>query len=114
VRQEAKIFHERNHDANKIALLLANARLQGIPEGVGAHNAWLEVVLNESRNCQIRRLLGAVGSEVLRLVRVDVGGVRLGELSRGAVRHLTPGEKAMLDVSAQDSSSLRRVSNSKA
>ncbi|MGF9763180.1 pseudouridine synthase [Microvirga sp. 0TCS3.31] len=64
----------------------------------GARNAWLEVVLNEGRNRQIRRLLGAVGAEVLRLVRVEVGGLRLGELPRGAVRHLTPGEKAMLDV----------------
>ncbi|SCY58082.1 pseudouridine synthase [Microvirga guangxiensis] len=64
----------------------------------GARNAWLEVVLNEGRNRQIRRLLDAVGAEVFRLVRIDVGGVRLGDLPRGEVRHLTPGEKAMLDV----------------
>ncbi len=70
----------------------------------GASNAWLEVVLNEGRNRQIRRLLGAVDAEVLRLVRIDVGGVRLGDLPRGAVRHLTPAEKAMLDVPAQTAS----------
>ena len=64
----------------------------------GSRTAWLEVVLNEGRNRQIRRLLGAVGAEVLRLVRIDVGGVRLGDLPRGAVRHLTPAEKAMLDI----------------
>jgi 23S rRNA pseudouridine2605 synthase len=64
----------------------------------GARNAWLEVVLSEGRNRQIRRLLSAVGAEVLRLVRIDVGGVLLGDLPRGAVRHLTQGEKAMLDV----------------
>lgn len=64
----------------------------------GARNAWLEVVLSEGRNRQIRRLLGAVGAEVLRLVRVEVGGLRLGDLPRGAVRPLTPAEKAMLDV----------------
>jgi 23S rRNA pseudouridine2605 synthase len=63
----------------------------------GARNAWLEVVLSEGRNRQIRRLLGGVGAEVLRLVRIDVGGVRLGDLPRGAVRHLTPAEKAMLE-----------------
>lgn len=78
---------------------------------VGVRNAWLEVVLNEGRNRQIRRLLGAVGAEVLRLVRVDVGGVRLGDLPRGAVRHLTPAEKAMLDIPTQTGSGLRRVSN---
>jgi 23S rRNA pseudouridine2605 synthase len=64
----------------------------------GTRNAWLEVVLSEGRNRQIRRLLSAVGVEVLRLVRIDIGGVRLGDLPRGAARHLSPAEKAMLDV----------------
>ncbi len=70
----------------------------------GTRNAWLEVVLNEGKNRQIRRLLGAVGAQVLRLVRVEVGGVRLGDLPRGAVRHLTPAEKARLDVPARTAS----------
>jgi 23S rRNA pseudouridine2605 synthase len=70
----------------------------------GARKAWLEIVLSEGRNRQIRRLLDAVDAEVLRLVRIDVGGVRLGDLPRGAVRHLTPAEKAMLDVPVQTAS----------
>jgi 23S rRNA pseudouridine2605 synthase len=64
----------------------------------GTRNAWLKVILSEGRNRQIRRLLSAVGADVLRLVRIEVGGVRLGDLPRGAVRHRTPSEKAMLDV----------------
>jgi 23S rRNA pseudouridine2605 synthase len=64
----------------------------------GGRNAWLEAVLSEGKNRQIRRLLGAVGAEVLRLVRIDVGGVWLGDLPRGVVRPLTPSEKRMLDV----------------
>ncbi|WP_201861393.1 pseudouridine synthase [Microvirga soli] len=72
----------------------------------GARNAWLEIVLSEGRNRQIRRLLDAVDAEVLRLVRIDVGGVRLGDLPRGAVRHLTPAEKAMLDIPVQTASDL--------
>ena len=71
-------------------------------------NAWVEVVLNQGRNRQIRRLLGAVGADVLRLVRIDVGGVRLGDLPRGAVRHLSPAEKAMLDVPARAAPGLLR------
>ncbi|MBA1155983.1 pseudouridine synthase [Microvirga mediterraneensis] len=66
----------------------------------GTRNAWLEVVLSEGRNRQIRRLLAAVGANVLRLVRVDVGGVQLGDLPKGAVRHLSPAEKTMLDIPA--------------
>jgi 23S rRNA pseudouridine2605 synthase len=67
----------------------------------GRRTAWLEVVLSEGRNRQIRRLLDAVGADVLRLVRINVGGVVLGDLPRGAVRHLTPAEKARLDVSVR-------------
>jgi 23S rRNA pseudouridine2605 synthase len=67
----------------------------------GTRNAWLEVILNEGKNRQIRRLLGAVGAEVFRLVRIDIGGVQLGDLQGGSTRHLTPGEKAKLDIPSQ-------------
>ncbi len=63
----------------------------------GQRNAWLAMVLNDGRNRHIRRMLGALGIEVLRLVRVAIGGIALGDLPKGAVRHLTPAEKAQLD-----------------
>jgi 23S rRNA pseudouridine2605 synthase len=46
----------------------------------GDRNAWLEIVLDEGRNRQIRRLLAALDVGVLRLVRVAIGGLALGEL----------------------------------
>ena len=49
----------------------------------GGRTAWLEVVLDEGRNRQIRRLLEAVGHPVERLVRVAVGGLRLATLPKG-------------------------------
>jgi 23S rRNA pseudouridine2605 synthase len=54
----------------------------------GTRNSWLEIVLTEGKNRHIRRLLGAFGVEVLRLVRVSVGGLQLGDLPKGAFRHL--------------------------
>ncbi|WP_460764211.1 pseudouridine synthase [Lysobacter fragariae] len=58
----------------------------------GTRNAWLEIVLDEGRNRQIRRLLAAFDIAVLRLVRVAIGGVQLGELAKGQWRPLTPEE----------------------
>jgi 23S rRNA pseudouridine2605 synthase len=62
----------------------------------GQKNAWLEVVLDEGRNRQIRRLLEALDIGVLRLVRVAIGTLRLGELPKGQWRELTTAEIEML------------------
>ena len=58
----------------------------------GEKNAWLEVVLDEGRNRHIRRLLAAHGIGVLRLVRVAIGNLALGELPKGQWRHLSADE----------------------
>ncbi len=55
----------------------------------GVRNAWLEIVLDEGRNRQIRRLLSAFDLAVLRLVRVAIGGLALGELPKGQWRELS-------------------------
>ena len=55
----------------------------------GQRNAWLVISLDEGRNRQIRRLLSALGVSVLRLVRVAVGPLDLGELPKGQWRMLT-------------------------
>ncbi|RUW39219.1 rRNA pseudouridine synthase [Mesorhizobium sp. M2A.F.Ca.ET.015.02.1.1] len=64
----------------------------------GGRAAWLEIVLDEGRNRQIRRLLGAFDIEVLRLVRVAIGGLQLGELAKGKARHLTSEDLATLAI----------------
>ena len=60
----------------------------------GEKNAWLEIVLDEGRNRQIRRLLSGLDIGVLRLVRVAIGTVGLGELAKGKWRALTAVEVA--------------------
>jgi 23S rRNA pseudouridine2605 synthase len=56
----------------------------------------LEMILDEGRNREIRRLLARIGHKVQRLVRVAVGPVRLGDLPSGAVRPLERQEVAAL------------------
>jgi 23S rRNA pseudouridine2605 synthase len=62
----------------------------------GGRTAWLEIVLDEGRNRHIRRLLAAYDIEVLRLIRVAIGRLQLGDLAKGAARHLTAEELVLL------------------
>jgi len=59
----------------------------------GTRNSWLEIVLDEGKNRHIRRMLEALGVTVLRLVRVTIGPLELGELKKGEYRHLTAAER---------------------
>jgi len=63
----------------------------------GDKNSWLEIMLDEGKNRQIRRLLEAQEVRVLRLVRVSIGPLELGDLKKGAVRRLTAEEKKTID-----------------
>jgi len=73
------------------------------PLRAGEKTSWLEMILDEGKNRQIRRMLGAHGVEVLRLVRVAIGSLQLGDLAKGAHRALRPEEKAALDRAMEKS-----------
>ncbi|MGP1665053.1 MAG: pseudouridine synthase [Rhodanobacter sp.] len=63
----------------------------------GEKNSWLEVVLDEGRNRHIRRLLAALGFDVLRLIRVAIGPLQLGDLAKGQWRLLDSDEVVALN-----------------
>jgi 23S rRNA pseudouridine2605 synthase len=62
----------------------------------GGKNSWIELVLDEGKNRQIRRMFDGLGVEVLRLIRVSIGPLQLGDLAKGQNRRLTPDEVTLL------------------
>jgi 23S rRNA pseudouridine2457 synthase len=58
--------------------------------------AWLRLTIREGRNRQVRRMTAAVGHPTLRLVRIAIGPVLLGDLSPGHLRELSTEELAAL------------------
>ncbi len=55
-------------------------------------NSWLKITLHEGRKRQIRKMLQIVGHPVIRLIRISIDGVKLGELKPGQIRPLTTEE----------------------
>jgi 23S rRNA pseudouridine2605 synthase len=62
-------------------------------------DAWLEIALDEGKNRHIRRLCAALGLDVVRLIRTNVGPFSLGRLAPGKFRRLDPEEARALVAS---------------
>jgi 23S rRNA pseudouridine2605 synthase len=98
--QIANVADERLLETLRRGVLDAGEKLRVTAASIlrqGQRNSWLEIVLDEGKNRHIRRMLNALQIEVLRLVRVSLGPLALGDLAKGASRPLTPAEKASLD-----------------
>jgi 23S rRNA pseudouridine2605 synthase len=63
----------------------------------GDQTSWLDIVLDEGKNRHIRRMLEELKIEVLRVVRVAIGPLALGDLPKGATRALELKEKQAMD-----------------
>ena len=64
-------------------------RVPPIRHRLNVPTVWLELALKEGKNRQVRRMTAALGHPTLRLVRVAVGPLLLGELSAGQARPVT-------------------------
>lgn len=85
-------LHQGVRDGDGDILAAKRARILRL----GKKNSWLEIVLDEGKNRHIRKMLSELGIEVLRLVRVAVGSVELGDLPKGKARLLTNEETEAL------------------
>ena len=114
----------------KASTLLTDEQLQQLRAGVAlsdgptqparvkrvrdsAKYSFIEMTIQEGRNRQVRRMLEAIGSKVLKLVRTEIGGLRIGDLPIGRYRELTPAEVALLAAhifsTAPDKQGVRRT-----
>ena len=87
-------------DANLLARITRDGDLRAKTARLLRHgdkNSWLEITLDEGRNRQIRRLLEALRVQVLRLMRVAIGPLELGDLKKGSSRPLTLEERLAID-----------------
>jgi 23S rRNA pseudouridine2605 synthase len=108
-----KIYHvqiERIADAGLIDALMRGVRtaegdmlrVKGVSLlRQGERNSWLEIILDEGKNRHIRRMLKGLGIEVLRLIRVAIGPLALGDLAKRSVRELTAEERISMERAMQ-------------
>lgn len=80
------------------AMLIPAPDLPPRPKPVTPHGptSWLRIVLKEGRKRQIRHMTAAVGFPTLRIFRVAIGPLGVGDLRVGEWRELTPGEVTLL------------------
>ncbi len=110
-------FHVPKTYQVKASTLLSDEQLEQLRQGIalsdgptrpavvqrlrdGARFTFLEITITEGRNRQVRRMIEALGSKVLKLVRVAIGPIRIGDLAIGKWRHLTAEERAALASNA--------------
>jgi len=72
-------------------------------------NSWLEITIREGRKHQVKRMLEAVGHPVIKLMRIRMGPLSLGDLAPGEFRFLTDREaNALRELVEQRVASLER------
>lgn len=73
--------------------------------------SFVEITIEEGRNRQVRRMVEAIGSKVLKLVRTAIGPIRIGDLQIGKYRELTPAELTQLGPSRGRANRLGKMDN---
>lgn len=104
-QKEYRVLVARQPDAEQLAIFRRGVVLQDgyhtapaevVFESSFGKGAWLRVILREGHKRQIRETCAQIGLPVVRIVRVRIGGLTLGNLKPGEWRHLTPMELSAL------------------
>ena len=90
------LLSDEDLDKLRIGVTLADGRtkpaiVNRLRDSAGKHTHF-EITITEGRNRQVRRMVEAVGAKVLKLTRVAIGPIGIGELESGKWRNLEPDE----------------------
>jgi len=98
-KYEVRVFG--NLDKRRLNRLSEGCSIDGVKYGpikvrvleAGANNAWLEMVLTEGKNREIRKVLASLGMKISRLKRVEYGNYSLGNIKKGEIREVKINKK---------------------
>jgi 23S rRNA pseudouridine2605 synthase len=109
VKTASKLGDGEIEQLRRGVMLSDGATQQAVVERLrdSGNHTFLELTITEGRNRQVRRMIEAVGSAVLKLVRTAIGPIRIGELGIGKYRKLVPEEVKRLAAATRPSASRR-------
>jgi 23S rRNA pseudouridine2457 synthase len=98
--REGVVLNGKKARPTEVCLLPDDPQLPNRPVPIrfrkNVPTAWVEITLREGLNRQVRRMTAAVGYPTLRLIRVAIGPIVLGDLQPGQWRDLTSSEIAQI------------------
>lgn len=89
--------------------MTAPAKIRRVTSARAGKNTWLEIIIHEGRNRQIRRMFERIRTPVIKLKRVGIGGVRLKDLPEREWRYLEAEEIEKLKYAVRMNKSERRM-----
>ncbi len=97
LRRTYKAIVKGSISEEALSLLEGGVELEDGPSGPakisvlkkGGKSTTLRITISQGRNRQVRRMLAAVGYEVVHLLRIGFGPLALGDLKMGKYRHLS-------------------------
>jgi 23S rRNA pseudouridine2605 synthase len=91
--------HTMEHWKNGITLDGKRTRFSSVVlDGQTRGKTWIRVTIHEGRKHLVRRMVAALGYPALRLIRIQMGPLRLNDLPSGQWRYLTKGEVRALNT----------------
>ncbi len=94
-------------ESDRLDMLAAGVVLDGVKThksairfiGKARKNTWLEVVLKEGRNRQLKKMFSLIGHPAMRIIRIKFGPFALGRLPSGSFRTISPDEVKRITAS---------------